>query len=167
LGSEGGVALPYDRFQAVQYAALWWNGYNPLFRAFRDDCTNFVSQCLYAGGWPMEFSDRRDKGWWYRGPNEEWSFSWAVAHSLRWYLETSGRAERRERAHDLDLGDVISYDWDGNGVWQHHATVVGFDREGEPLVAAHSLPSWGRAWPYRDSPGWTPRTQYLFWHIKS
>lgn len=159
--------MPYDRFQAVQYAALWWNGNNPLFRAFADDCTNFVSQCLFAGGWPMELSDRRDKGWWYRGPNEQWSFSWAVAHSLRWYMETSGRCERRERARDLELGDVISYDWDGDGVWQHNAVVVGYDRDGEPLVAAHTIPSWGRGWRYLDSPGYTPRTHYLFWHIKT
>ncbi|HYG58115.1 MAG TPA: amidase domain-containing protein [Symbiobacteriaceae bacterium] len=158
--------MPYNRLQAVQYAAFWWGGFNPLFRAFSDDCTNFISQCLLAGGMPMEVTGRRDKGWWYLGPAEQWSYSWAVAHSLRWYMETSGRAERREEARQLELGDIIAYDWDGDGNWQHNTIVVGFDLEGEPLVAAHTAAAWGRPWRYTDSPAYTSRTKYLFWHIK-
>jgi hypothetical protein len=157
--------VPYDRSQAVQYAAMWWSSFNPMFRAFQDDCTNFISQCLWAGGMPMEVTGRRDQGWWYLGPNENWSYSWAVAHSLRWYLDVSGRGEKRESARQLELGDVISYDWDGDHTWQHNTIVVGFDPDGEPLVAAHTAAAWGRPWPYRDSPAYTPKTQYLFWHI--
>jgi hypothetical protein len=160
------MAMVYNRAQAVQYAARWWSGFNPLFRAFRDDCTNFISQCLLAGGWPMEVSKRRDQGWWYLGANEQWSYSWAVAHSLRWYLATSGRAELRPAARDLELGDLITYDWDGDDIWQHHAIVVGVDPAGEPLVAAHTVASWGRPWPYTDSQAYGARTKYLFWHIK-
>lgn len=158
--------MPYDRTQAVQYAAMWWSSFNPMFRAFRDDCTNFISQCLWAGGMPMELTGRRDKGWWYLGPNENWSFSWAVAHSLRWYLDVSGRGHKRESAHQLELGDVISYDWDGDHTWQHNTIVVGYDADGEPLVAAHTAAAWGRPWRYRDSPAYTQRTEYLFWHIE-
>jgi hypothetical protein len=158
--------MPYDRLQAVQYAALWWNGFNPLFRSFDNDCTNFISQCLLAGNMPMEYTGRRDAGWWYRGPNEDWSFSWTVAHSLRWYLDTSKRGVTRNSARELELGDIISYDFDGDGVWQHNTIVVGYDPQGEPLVAAHTLPSWGRPWRYADSPVYTPRTRYLFWHIE-
>jgi len=157
--------MQYNRLLAVQYAAMWWSSYNPMFRAFPDDCTNFVSQCLWAGGMPMEVTARRDTGWWYLGPADQWSLSWAVAHSLRWYLEVSGRAERRETARELELGDVISYDWNRDFTWTHSTIVVGFDPAGEPLVAAHSLPSWGRSWRYRDSPAYTDRVQYLFSHI--
>lgn len=157
--------MPYNRAQAVQYAALWWAGFSPMFRAFRDDCTNFVSQCLLAGGMSMEITGRRDKGWWYLGPNEQWSYSWAVPHSLRWYLDTSPRGTQRSAARDLEPGDVIVYDWDGDGVWQHSTLVVGFGADGEPLVAAHTAAAWGRPWKYTDSPAYTPRTKYLFWHI--
>lgn len=157
--------MAYDRTQAVQYAALWWASFNPAFRTLQDDCTNFISQCLYAGGMPMEVTGRRDKGWWYQGPREQWSYSWTVAHSLRWYLSDSGRAEERSEARQLELGDILSYDWDGDGTWQHNTIVVGYDREGEPLVAAHTAASWGRPWRYTDSPAFTARTKYLFWHI--
>lgn len=115
----------------------------------------------------MEVTGRRDKGWWYAGPNEQWSYSWAVAHSFRWYMETSGRTERKAAARELDLGDVISYDFNNDGTFEHNAIVMGFDADGEPLMAAHTLPSWGRPWRYTDSPAYTPNTKYLFWHIKS
>lgn len=158
--------MAYNPVQAVQYAALWWGGFNPAFRHMPDDCTNFISQCLWAGGLPMEFAPTRSKGWWYRGPNEQWSFSWAVANSLRWYLASSGRGEQRPAARDLELGDLIAYDWDGDGVLTHWTIVVGYDAGGEPLVAAHTYPAWGRTWRYTDSPAYTRNTKYLFWHIK-
>lgn len=157
--------MPYDRMRAVQYAARWWAGANPAFRAFRDDCTGFISQCLWAGGMPMEGHGRRDKGWWYLGPNEQWSYSWAVANALRWYLASSGRARQANTARELELGDIIAYDWNGDGVWQHNTILVGFDPDGEPLVAAHTAAAWGRPWRYLDSPAYTAHTKHLFWHI--
>jgi hypothetical protein len=159
--------VPYQRVQALQYAALYWNGYNPLFRYFPGaDSANFVSQALWAGGMPMEVTGRRDQGWWYLGPNEQWSYSWAVVHSLRWYLEGSGRAQRHQEAKELEIGDVILYDWDGDDVWQHAVLVIGFDPAGEPLVAAHSAPAWGRPWRYTDSPQYRPNTAYMFFHVE-
>ena len=43
----------YDREAAVEYAEKWGesaNGYYPDYRGANGDCTNFVSQCLEAGG---------------------------------------------------------------------------------------------------------------------
>lgn len=104
----------YDRMKAVQYAEQWWNSYHPDFRTFDVDCTNFVSQCIYAGGAPMWGSPNRERGWWYGGNN--WSFSWAVAHSLRWYLSgaTKGiKGVEVTTAEQLIPGDVICYDLEG------------------------------------------------------
>src|SRR5699024_11017320 len=100
--------ISYDRRLAVQYAERWWNSYNPNFKQFAVDCTNYISQCLLAGGAPMTGAPVRDRGWWYG--DETWSFSWAVAHSMRWYLSgaTSGlQGKEVERPEDLMPGDVI------------------------------------------------------------
>jgi hypothetical protein len=158
--------MAYDRQAAVTYASRWWNRYNPQFRSFpSDDCTNYISQCLWAGGLPMEDTGRRETGWWYRGPDDAWSFSWTVANALRWYLSGSKRAVGRPTAKGLDLGDIITYDWNGDDIWTHSTIVVGSDATGEPLVAGHTVPSFRRPWSYSDSRSFTEETKYLFWHI--
>ena len=48
----------YTRLAAVNYAVRWALSRNPAFENFSGqghggDCTNFISQCLYAGGWTM------------------------------------------------------------------------------------------------------------------
>ncbi|MDQ0338125.1 hypothetical protein J2S00_000908 [Caldalkalibacillus uzonensis] len=166
---QGETYRGYNRQQAVGYAHRWWNSYNPKFKHFDVDCTNYVSQCLWAGGAPMTYSQNRSKGWWYRFETQpNWSFSWAVAHSLRWYLagSTSGlRAREVQSARELEPGDVICYDFNGDGRWQHNTIVVAKDANNEPLVNAHTTNSQNRYWAYRDSYAWTPNIQYKFFHI--
>lgn len=156
----------YNRLEAVKYAELWWDDYNPHYHKFTDNCTNFISQCLKAGNAPMRGFPNRSKGWWYQ--NNNWSYSWSVAHSMRWYLSgsTSGlRGEERESASELIPGDVICYDFDGDGRWQHTTIVVAKDANGEPLVNAQTTNSRMRYWTYEDSTAWTPDIKYKFFHI--
>ncbi|WP_309119015.1 amidase domain-containing protein [Paenibacillus sp.] len=163
----------YDREAARDYAERHWNEPNPQFIHFDVDCTNYVSQCLYAGGAPMTYSAGRESGWWYRGRSgnrEHWSYSWTVAHALHWYL-MGGRneglaADRAADPADLSIGDVICYDFDGDGRFEHSAIVTGADGSGMPLVNAHTTNSRARYWDYRDSYAWTDRTEYRFFRIR-
>lgn len=163
--------IVYNRDEAARYADLWWDKGNPAYHTFEVDCSNYVSQCLFAGGAPMNYTNRRDSGWWYKGRiggQEHWSFSWAVAQSLQFYLLTSRsvlRSQEVDNPQELDLGDVISYDWDGNGRFQHSTIVTAKDINGMPLVNAHTVSSKHRYWSYTDSPAWTARTRYRFLHI--
>ncbi|UHA74865.1 amidase domain-containing protein [Paenibacillus sp. 481] len=170
-GARSARSIPYLREKAVEYAEQWWNEANPRFLSFEDDCTNYVSQCLFAGGAPMNYTGRRETGWWYKGMvngREAWSYSWAVADSLErllTYNEAGLRATVVSRASDLQLGDIIAYDWDGNGHYQHNSIVTSFDKSGMPLVNAHTTNSRHRYWDYQDSYAWTGATQYRFLHI--
>jgi cell wall-associated NlpC family hydrolase len=160
----------YKRLQAIRYAEAWWNGHNPQYRFFDVNCTNFVSQCLYAGGIPMRAVGNRSSGWWYEGrdsPSASWSYSWAVAHSFRWYLEKGVhiKTEVKSSADQLSLGDVICYDFEGDGRWDHSTIVVAKDSQGMPLVNAHTTNSRHRYWDYRDSTAYTSDIQYCFFHI--
>ncbi|WP_028552375.1 amidase domain-containing protein [Paenibacillus sp. UNC451MF] len=161
----------YDRAKAVQYADMWWDKGNPAYIEFEVDCSNYISQCLFAGGAPMHYTGKRDSGWWYKGRyngQELWSYSWAVAHGLQRYLLLNRNgltAEEVPQAEMLELGDVISYDWDGNGRFQHSTIVTAKDENGMPLVNAHTTSSFHRYWSYKDSVAWTERTQYRFLHI--
>ncbi len=168
-GKQERKPFQYDRQGVVNYAEKWWNDYNPDYRKFDVDCTNYVSQCLRAGGAPMEHIGEKTKGWWYQGENS-YSYSWSVANALKTYLLSEGNlfnAATVDEANQLEPGDVICYDWDGNGKWNHNSIVTGFDSDGQPLVNAHTTNSRNRYWSYYDSPAFTNNTQYLFFHIQA
>lgn len=156
----------YNRLEAVKYAERWWDDRNPAYQNFQDNCTNFISQCLYAGDTPMRGYPNIRKGWWQQ--DGQWSWSWAVAHSFHWYLsgETAGlRAKQLEKPEDLLLGDIIVYDFENDGRWNHTTIVVAKDVNGMPLVNAHSANSRRRYWSYEDSSKYTPQMKYKFFHI--
>lgn len=169
LLKSGFRSTPYRRQDAVLYADRWWDDFNPQFAAFEVDCTNYISQCLFAGGAPINYTGKRDSGWWYKGyvgGKEAWSYSWAVSNALERYLSSgSSVAEPVNRAEQLELGDVIVYDWDGNGAFQHSTIVTAYDADGMPLVNAHTVPSKHRYWDYRDSYAWSDNTVYHFFRI--
>lgn len=159
------LSYSYDRMKAVQYAERWWNEFNPKYKKFTDDCTNFISQCLHAGGIPMWGSPNKSKGWWMRG--NSWSYSWTVAHSLMLLL-ANGRGIRTKEVtspRQLQLGDIICYDFQGNGRYDHNTIVTAKDQYGMPLVNAHTTNSRRRYWAYEDSTAYTPNIKYRYFII--
>ncbi|RFU63256.1 amidase domain-containing protein [Bacillus sp. V59.32b] len=159
------LAYTYDRLKAVQYAERWWNEFNPAYKKFDDDCTNFISQCLHAGGIPMWGVGNKSKGWWMKG--NSWSYTWTVAHSLMLMLENSRGVSTKKvsSAQELQLGDIICYDFQGNGRYDHNTIVTEKDRNGMPLVNAHTTNSRRRYWAYEDSTAYTPNIKYKFYII--
>ena len=157
----------YNREAAVRYADEWWNARNPAFPSFDVDCTNFISQCLLAGGAPMHGYPGRERGWWLQNGN--WSFSWSVAHSMRWYLGSSTKgltAKRVDSVYDLDIGDVICYDFQGDGRFDHTTIVTSIDGP-IPLVNAHTYDAYRRTWDYKDSYAYSPNAKYIFFKINN
>ena len=68
--------IPYNRQAAVAYAHRWSMSRNPAFFDFSNlggDCTNFASQCLFAGTGIMNFTP--ELGWYYIDVNNR-SPSW-------------------------------------------------------------------------------------------
>ncbi|MFD3448854.1 amidase domain-containing protein [Microbacteriaceae bacterium 4G12] len=160
------ISYTYNRLEAVKYAEAWWNGRNPAYQNFQDNCTNFISQCLHAGESPMSGYPNVGRGWWQM--KKQWSWSWAVAHSFHGYLSNARiglRARQVEKPQDLLLGDVVVYDFENDGRWNHTTIVVAKDEQGMPLVNAHSADSRRRYWAYEDSSKYTPRMKYKFFHI--
>ncbi|MCJ8005849.1 amidase domain-containing protein [Lederbergia wuyishanensis] len=156
----------YDRLKAVRYAERWWNDYNPAYKKFEVDCTNYISQCLHAGGAPMRGYPNRSKGWWHQ--YRSWSYSWAVANSLKGHLQTSTVGLKAREVKDpmqLQLGDVICYDFQGDGRFDHNTIVTGKDAAGMPLVNAHTYNSRMRYWAYEDSSAYTPNIKYKMFTI--
>ena len=70
-----------------------------------------------------------------------------------------------ESAEELSAGDVICYDFEGDGRFYHSTFVVAKDAEGMPLVNAHTENSRHRYWSYEDSTALTPNIKYKFFQI--
>src|ERR1700680_3028670 len=90
----------YNRKAAADYAEKRARNYNPDWPSHAGnaggggDCTNFISQALYAGGWPMEDTSYGRQGWYSYTNDPGTSRSWAGAHPFALYLQNSGRARR-------------------------------------------------------------------------
>ena len=131
----------YSRTDAVQYAIKYALKPNPNYRYFpltndtSGDCANFISQCLYAGKTPMNFNGTTP--WWYKHitgnmNNDTWSVSWAVAHSLYWYLKinqesnfSGAKGLEVMNPSMLELGDLMFFE-DNKGHIFHSAIVTSF-----------------------------------------
>lgn len=137
----------YSRTAAAEYAKRYALVPNRKYIYFGvqekigGDCTNFVSQCLYAGGIPLSYSIKNP--WWYNPNNSKiCSLSWSVAHSLYWYLAMNNRkklkgakGQETNNISDLELGDLIFYE--NKGIIFHSAIITGFKTI--PLVSQHSV----------------------------
>ena len=130
--------IPYARSAAVVYARRWALGRNPVWYDFENlggDCTNFVSQCLYAGSGIMNFIP--DTGWYYRSLNDR-AAAWTGVEFLYRFLVNNtsvgpfGRAVEREK---IQPGDIIQLG-DANGRFYHSPIVL--TTRPVLLVAAHT-----------------------------
>ena len=102
---------PYaDKERLIAYAREYATVYNPAYREFGNDCTNFVSQALASAGWQyrygMWFSD---EAWWYRdpSPSPKQSHTWGGSQNLANFMELSGRAKTIHHWASVKPGDII------------------------------------------------------------
>ena len=130
---------PYMRENAVRYAERWAFGQNPLFADFEaigGNCTNFVSQCVYAGSCQMNYLNTF--GWYYISLNDR-TASWSgVEYFYNFMVGNGGLGPfgREVREEEIEVGDVIQLYRAGVGFY-HSLLTVGFSEEGI-LVGAQS-----------------------------
>lgn len=138
------VSTVYDRAAAVRYAHTWAYGRNPKFYDYENiggDCTNFASQCIYAGAGVMNYTPTF--GWYYINANDK-APAWTGVEYLYQFLTREkisvGPAAKEAELSRLQPGDIVQLSFDGVG-WQHSPVVVSANRPlrySEVLVAAHS-----------------------------
>jgi hypothetical protein len=116
----------YNRFGAAAYALQYvgdtrenhtrsTSGYNSNYVVFPNDCQNFVSQALRAGGWTNDLPDSStDSGpfWFYFNRLEGWSTSWsAVSRFMQYAQHATGRGRFVRYWSQVTFGDVVMVDW--------------------------------------------------------
>lgn len=133
----------YNRQKAIEYAYKWAYKRNSKyynFDAIGGDCTNFVSQCIYAGSGIMNYN--KLYGWYYINANNK-SPSWTGVQFLYNFLTKNQEiGPFGEISDKIDIGDIIQLSFDGE-TFTHSLIVVGMEQN-NILVASHTFDSYGR-----------------------
>ncbi|MFZ3590469.1 amidase domain-containing protein [Bacillus sp. DJP31] len=124
----------YNNIAARDYAYKWWTGRNPSYGYYANkngcsitnescwnDCTNFVSQALYAGGMRLKYgSSYTSSASWSYGVVP--SYSWGGAQNF--YLHWKNRAGVTSSSSALQTGDAVNADFQGDGDMEHTAIIT-------------------------------------------
>lgn len=112
------------------------------------DCAHFVSCCI--GSEPNEKGGGLDVP--SRVPP---TYGEPGAAKLGDWLINSGKGVEKTSIDELEMGDVINYDWNGDGHWDYIALYLGNGK-----VAAHTKCVWNEDWKLGGA------KNYRFIHIK-
>ena len=141
--------MEYNRQRAAGYARRWAFGRNPAYYDFSylgGDCTNFASQCIFAGAGVMNYTPTL--GWFYRSANDR-TPSWTGVEQLYNFLTSNrgrGPQGRVVPLSEIRAGDIVQLQLDNTPRFDHAPVVVDAGR-GTPdtvLVAAHTIDSLDR-----------------------
>ena len=141
--------MSYNREKAVPYATRWALSRNPAFYDFSDlggDCTNFASQCIYAGIGEMNYTPVF--GWYYISLNSR-APAWTGVNELYRFLINNEGAGPRGTVVGLDgiePGDIIQLQFNDTDSFDHSPVVIDAGRKTPRtiLIAAHSNDSLNR-----------------------
>jgi len=161
------VSVSYNRTNAVNYAYTWWNGQNSNYPDFGDnDCTNFISQAMKAGGFSFKGSgdgcrdentetewyvNRKTPPVWCLGSNRnwEWSTSWSVVYPFKRYFtyrnnyatELGWTTSASTAAYYLSKGDIVQLQRKEGSSWvsYHNMLVTKEDTSVGLYMTYHSI----------------------------
>lgn len=129
----------YLRNNVVRYASEWAYKRNPKYYNYDElggDCTNFISQCIFAGSKIMNY--KPTFGWYYINTNNK-SPSWTGVEYLYNYLTRKsgvgpiGKVATRE---EIKERDIIQLSFANNKF--EHSLVVTRKENNSIYVSAHT-----------------------------
>ncbi len=154
----------YNRNAAIDYAINWHDKFNKDYPNFssRGDCANFVSQCLFHGGfqmneyWHCYLKNIEDVNPFYHLLDKfnEWNYTpaWSAAKDQYEYLKNSNivtgetilssiediSTAINDSENPVKVGDVMYLKWDKD--YPHHATIISRIENDMIFYAAHTSP---------------------------
>nr|WP_246422193.1 amidase domain-containing protein [Nocardiopsis mwathae] len=126
-----------NRAKVSRYAKKHWKNYNKNYRRFGQDCTNFASQALRAGGWKHKTGYYKStSAWWYNRLNQ--SRSWVNAeYFYQFALKKSKRTSMHSSPGKLRTGDILQYRTKRDKAKSHTMITTG-RKKGQPLLTYHT-----------------------------
>ena len=134
----------YNREAAVRYARRWAFGRNPQYYNFDSvggDCTNFASQCLYAGAGVMNFTPTM--GWYYRTSSDRTPSWTGVEYLYRFLINNRGGGPYAHvvNENEAQIGDLVQLGR-ADGSFYHTPVITAVFPA--ILVAAHTFDAFDR-----------------------
>ena len=136
MAAAAAKSYTYNVSNAIAYADRYCINYNSAYNSYKGrggDCANFVSQCLYAGGFQQDSV-------WYK-------------HSVAWINVMKQIAHFREYGNfmnanngNLIKGNPIYFDWNGDGVYDHATICVGRNNSGTAILDSHTRDLYHATW---------------------
>lgn len=168
----------YDRDKAYDWAHTYWDNYSPAYvnlgaqKWEGGDCTNFVSQCLKAGG---ANNDKTGSYQWFydskgtaKTTNDSYSWTWSTSRGFNNIIlgnykfnEYGPKGTEKVIMGDanydgtfgqfLTYGDIVQYQWSPSAKITHTAIIVNMvynssKERYEPVIAEHTYDSWSTPW---------------------
>lgn len=133
----------YDRNAAINYAKKWALSRNPRYYNFDPiggDCTNFVSQCLFAGSQKMNYDIKN--GWFYNNGYDR-TPSWTSVEYLYNFLiknKNYGPRGKDVLKDEVKAGDIAQLSFSGNK-FEHSLLII---NPSTLSVAAHTYDVLGK-----------------------
>lgn len=142
--------LIYDRNKVIEYAKKWALSRNPKYYNFDnvgEDCTSFVSQCIFAGAKVMNYT--KDVGWYYINGNNK-SPSWSGVDFLYKFLinnKSVGPYGKEAKINEIEIGDIAQLSFDGDK-FEHTLMIVNIENKftlSKIKIASHTFDSFNKA----------------------
>ena len=139
------INIKYNRSAVLEYAEQWALKRNPKYLDFETiggDCTNFASQCLFAGSKVMNYTPVY--GWYYNSAGDR-SASWTGVQYLYNFLinnKDAGPYAETTEISQLEHGDLIQLGTSMNSYY-HSLIVTGIENR-KIYVATHSFDAYMR-----------------------
>lgn len=153
-----GRTLPALNYIAMRDYALTWSKTSTMSAWYGDagnNCANFASQVLNAGGWPAHrdyvCSSESMDNWTHKNNAlpcvflSRYSYTWSKAHNQQTWMIERGHKWRLPNIWEARLSDYLYVDWDPNNVpdgkIDHVMVVTGHaTTTGEPRISQQSSP---------------------------
>ncbi|MDY0404194.1 amidase domain-containing protein [Virgibacillus sp. 179-BFC.A HS] len=147
------VAATFNRSKAKSYMKKHWKSYNPNYRKFKNDCTNYASQVVQAGGMKQQGSSASPghhsstTKWYYKKlPNNAhtYSTSWSVVKDFyKYWAGYKGHSHKMFKGHKdpasyTKTGDIIILRDQKTGHWKHAVIDNGRTKAGYVAYSGHT-----------------------------
>ena len=116
----------------------YYNSDYPHYAGQGGDCANFVSQCLYAGGFPTSGSWKSGTGAWIN-----------CVYQIN-YFRSYGTYVANPTEEDIRPGSLIYFNYSPNltSSWYHVIICVGQNSAGTPVINGHTHDRYRVPWNY-------------------